>query len=347
MAKDISIIIPCYNVSNYIDRCIESLVNQTIGIENLELIFVNDASTDDTLNHLLEWEKRYPESVLVINCEENHKQGAARNVGLSYASAPYIGYVDSDDWVECTMYEKMYEKAEKYKPDAICVLFTRDEQDGTVRIRSSEKKNGGRYVEITNEDERRVFFEEGLTGGVWSGIYRRNLLLTENCMFPEDIQYEDNYFGAMLILVVRSYYIINEHLYHYMINEDSAIMKKDAVQHLDRLVIELMKIEEYKKRGVFEIYHDEIEFSFLKMYFINTFNILFTRFSKIPYDIIYTMQDNVRELFPDYERNPYLKNLLPVERKILNLVSCSLNQTELDFLAQAYRKGVYKKIERE
>lgn len=336
--KAISIIIPCYNVEKYIDRCVQSLVNQTIGIENLELIFVNDASTDNTLSRLAAWEEKYPESILVIDCEENHKQGAARNTGLLYASAPYIGYVDSDDWVEHTMYEKMYEKVKQYKPDVVCVLSTRDEQDGTVRIRNNEKKNGGRFVEINSEEDRRNFLHEGLTGGVWSGIYRREMLVEENLLFPEDLQYEDNYWSAILILIVRSYYIINEHLYHYMINDASTIMEKDSVHHLDRLVTELMKVEEYKRRGVFETYHDEIEFSFLRMYFINTVRILFVRFNKIPYDIIYTMQDNVRELFPDYENNPNLDKLPQLQREILKMASVPLDEQKIEILAQAYRK---------
>ena len=336
--KLISIIIPCYNVKEYIDRCVESLVKQTIGIEKLELIFVNDASTDGTLEHLTDWEKKYPENILVINCEENHKQGAARNTGLQYASAPYVGYVDSDDWVDPSMYEKMYEKVEQYHPDAVCVLFTRDEQDGTVRMRSGEKKNGNKYTEITNEDERREFFSQKLTSGVWSGIYRKELLLEENLQFPEDLRYEDNYWSAIRDLVIRSYYIINEHLYHYMINENSTIMEQNSLHHLDRLVIELMKVEEYKRRGVFEIYHDEIEFSFLKLYFINTIRILFVRFQEIPYDIIYSMQDNVKELFPEYEKNPYLEQLPQLQQELLKIVSVPLDKEKIDILANGYRK---------
>ncbi|MCH5266859.1 MAG: DUF2920 family protein [Lachnospiraceae bacterium] len=336
--KLISIIVPCYNVEKYIDRCVESLVNQTIGIEKLELIFVNDASTDSTLEHLAEWEEKYPESIIVINCEENHKQGAARNTGLFYSSASYIGYVDSDDWVDVTMYEKMYEKVEKHHPDVVCVLYTRDEQDGTIQMQSDKKENGDRYVEITDVEGRKRFFTEKLTGGVWSGIYRKELLIKEEIQFPEDLRYEDNYWGAIRDLVIGSYYIINEHLYHYMINETSTIMEKDATHHLDRLVIELMKVEEYKRRGALDDYHDEIEFSFLKLYFINTIRILFVRFSEIPYDIIYTMQDNVRELFPNYEKNPYLETLPQLQQELLKMVAAPLDKEKIDILAGAYRK---------
>ncbi|MDQ9824848.1 glycosyltransferase, partial [Acinetobacter sp. 163] len=70
-------------------------------------------------NHLLSLEQQYPTSVMVINCEENGKQGKARNIGLSYASADYISFVDADDWLEETAYEKLYRKAIKYNCDAV------------------------------------------------------------------------------------------------------------------------------------------------------------------------------------------------------------------------------------
>ena len=111
MSKKISIIIPCYNVEKYIDRCIRSLVKQTIGIEQLELICVDDASTDGTVEKLKRWEKRFPASILLILCEQNGKQGTARNIGFSHANADYIGYVDADDWVEDSMFEKLYDAA--------------------------------------------------------------------------------------------------------------------------------------------------------------------------------------------------------------------------------------------
>lgn len=89
----ISIIIPCYNVEKYIDRCLESVVNQTIGIENLEVLCVNDASTDGTLNKLHSWERRYPNEIAVITYEVNQRQGGARNIGMKYANAEYFGFI--------------------------------------------------------------------------------------------------------------------------------------------------------------------------------------------------------------------------------------------------------------
>jgi glycosyltransferase involved in cell wall biosynthesis len=89
MNKKISIIIPCYNVEKYIERCIDSLINQTMNLDQMEFIFVNDASTDRTLDILLKYEKKYSDSIMVINSEENLRQGGARNIGLSYTNGDY------------------------------------------------------------------------------------------------------------------------------------------------------------------------------------------------------------------------------------------------------------------
>ena len=95
--KKISVIIPCYNVSMFLDRCMESLEKQTIGIENLEIILINDASKDATLGKILLWEMKYPDNIIVIPLEENVMQGAARNIARGYCSAEYIAYLDADD----------------------------------------------------------------------------------------------------------------------------------------------------------------------------------------------------------------------------------------------------------
>ena len=105
---EISVIIPCYNVESYIDRCLTSITSQTIDLSLLEIICIDDASTDNTWSKLQAWETTYPENIMIIHCDENGRQGTARNIGLQYASAPWIAYIDSDDWIELDYFEKLY-----------------------------------------------------------------------------------------------------------------------------------------------------------------------------------------------------------------------------------------------
>ena len=123
MKKAVSVIIPCYNPKKYLSRLVNSLLDQTIGLENLELIFVDDASTDDTLESLYQLEQQYPYNITVISNSENKKQGTARNIGMSYATGKYIGFVDADDWIAPQMYEKMYDIAEETDCDIVCCRY--------------------------------------------------------------------------------------------------------------------------------------------------------------------------------------------------------------------------------
>lgn len=338
--KKMSVIIPCYNVEKEIDRCVQSLIDQTMPMTEMEFIFVDDASLDGTMRKLSEWEARYPDSIMVVHCEKNGKQGKARNIGMQYANGEYIGFVDSDDYVDKNMFSEMYQTAVKHKCDMVGCLFVREEEDGTVVFRAEDRKDAGKKIVLHSVNDRKKIMELGFLSGVWSAIYSRSLLLENQLWFPENIQYEDNYWGAFVIQTVSSYYIINKPFYHYVIRNDSTIMQKDSLHHLDRLVIELMKVEEYKKRGLFEIYHDEIEYGFLKMYFINTIRILFVRFTKIPYEIIYSMQDNVKELFPNYKTNPYICQLPPLQQELLKIVEVPLTEEKIEVLAREYCRVV-------
>lgn len=122
----ISVIVPCYNVEKYIDRCLDSLVSQTVGQDKLEIILVNDASTDNTLSLLEKWESRYPDNIMVVTYDTNIRQGGARNVGLSYAQGEYIGFVDSDDWIEPRMYELLLKGIEESGCDISRCKYLRD-----------------------------------------------------------------------------------------------------------------------------------------------------------------------------------------------------------------------------
>ena len=99
--KKVSVVVPCYNASMYLDKCLEYLLHQTIGIENIEIILVNDASTDDgaTWGLITKYEQNYPDTIIAVNLEENLRQGGARNVGVSYASGEYHIFCDAEDWV--------------------------------------------------------------------------------------------------------------------------------------------------------------------------------------------------------------------------------------------------------
>lgn len=123
----ISVIVPVYNVEKYLERCLDSIINQTL--KDVEIICVNDGSTDNSINIL----KEYSSQIIIVN-KENGGLSDARNKGLDYASAPYIAFVDSDDWIEETAFEEAYCAIEKYKTDFVCFGSQKVYEDGKTEI---------------------------------------------------------------------------------------------------------------------------------------------------------------------------------------------------------------------
>lgn len=268
----ISIIVPCYNAEQYVDRCMETIVRQTIGIENLEIILVNDASTDDTLNKLKIWEKQYPDQIIVITYDNNLRQGGARNIGMQYASAEYIGFVDIDDWIELDMYETLYEPLKSVHYDIVRGKSTADRYFNNDPVDNSlakdnlifdfEKKGDFYQYDV---DERQIDTPIRW-GGIWAGIYSKSCIIDNNVMFPEKLAYEDNYWNNVLKLYVRNMCIVDKVIYHYFINDDSTSHARNAGFQFDRLKIEIGILDEYKKRGAFNCLHDQLERGFIQRF---------------------------------------------------------------------------------
>ena len=112
----VSVVVPFYNVGQYIEKCLESLVNQTL--EDIEIILVNDGSQDNSAQKVKQYQQKYPQK---IKCYEkpNGGLGDARNFGINYATGEYIAFLDSDDYVELTMYEEMYQIAKQENADMV------------------------------------------------------------------------------------------------------------------------------------------------------------------------------------------------------------------------------------
>lgn len=318
MEKLISIIIPCYNVEKYIDRCFESLKMQSIGVENLEIIFVDDCSTDATWERLVELEASCPDSVIVVRCDENGRQGKARNIGLSYVSAPYIGFVDADDWVETDMYEKLYKKVCEYDCDiAMCGNWRDSAKEGQIL---APKKTGkeDRILHIDTEEKRKIFLACSSIGfGVWDKIYKAELLLDNEIFFPENLSYEDHYFSILLYFYAKRIYFLEERLYHYFINEQSTVLSANAAHHFDILTVDTLLWEECSRRGFLDTYRQELEYQFISLCYLASIKMMLLRLQDIPYDFFVEVKAETKRRVPVYRNNSYVMELVTDTNKIL------------------------------
>lgn len=228
----ISVIIPCYNAVAYVDYCMASIVSQTIGIEQLQIILINDASTDSTYEKLCEWEQRFPESIMVITYNRNLRQGGARNIGLNYASGTYLSFVDIDDWLEPDMYEKMVSKALSYDTDMVICNFDRPSSREKVHYAVSGEEV---FFDCTNPQTQTLFLSNFRLATVTCRcLFLREMFLTNKIRFPENLFYEDHIMFLLYALAKRAYYI-PEFLYHWYLNPHSTTT--DNSRPLDRILV--------------------------------------------------------------------------------------------------------------
>ena len=352
MDKLISIIIPCYNVEKYIDRCFGSLLNQTIGLDNLELIFIDDCSADGTWDKLTAIEASYPESVLIIRCDENGHQGRARNIGLQYASAPYIGYADSDDWVEPDMYEKLYEKMTAYQCDIVRCRSWRDSQqnchdglqngsDAMPGQKLAPKLTGEADMQfmIDTVEKRKILIASVSLGTtVWDKLFAKDFLVQNNIFFPEGIAYEDHFFSTLLYFYVHRVYVLEERLYHYCVNPASTVLSPNASYHFDILTADKMMWSECESRGFLNEYHKEVEYQFLTLCYLGAMKMISLRFTKAPYDFFLELKEETLKRIPDYRANPYIKDYVTeMNRILLQLLDLPVGEQDLNAVCNVIR----------
>lgn len=296
--KKISIIIPCFNAEKYIDKCLDSLVNQTIGVENMDIIVVDDASTDSSVKHIMKYQRLYSGSIHLIRRSVNSGQAIARNIGMDNAKADFLAFVDADDWVEHDYYETILEPAEKYHCDIIGCGYI-EHVGGQVR---DHKLNGPeRLYKMDDDNSRKEFLcQQGSSSGIWSKLYRLQYLKENSIRFSDFRKYEDNYWDGMIRYTFKSYYVLPICKYHYQRHEGSNSLNRNDTKHFERLKIEMEKMKYYRETGLFHRYYEDIRNNFLLTFYENTLHIICCQFDYFPLDVVEMMQEIVKEIYPDY-----------------------------------------------
>ena len=176
----ISILVPCCNVEKYLDQCLESIVTQTI--DDLEIICINDGSKDGTLGIIQKFAER--DSRIVVIDKPNSGYGASMNMGLDRARGKYVGIVESDDYIEKNMFQRLYETAEKYNLDYVrCLFKTINEVTGESEFVNFEDCGLYRCGEVFKPLEQKCIFY--IQPSIWAGLYRRDLLDNNGIRFLE------------------------------------------------------------------------------------------------------------------------------------------------------------------
>ena len=207
----VSVIVPVYNVEKYLHRCLDSIINQTL--KEIEIICVNDCSTDSSLN-ILENYKDKEDRIIIINHQKNLRLAAARNSGMKAAKGEYISFIDSDDYIENNFLENLYKSAKNNDADISCArveefINNNYQDENYVNFWSFYNKNSD--ILIKPEDKFGYIY----SCAVWNKIYRRYFININNIRFYEDLYIEDVPFTHATAILSNKIVLVNDTHYYY------------------------------------------------------------------------------------------------------------------------------------
>ena len=214
----VSVIVPAYNVGPYIDKCLQSLKSQSL--ESIQIIVVDDGSTDDTPERIQAFQDGEGPSIEVIR-QENAGLSAARNAGMAVATGQYIGFVDGDDWVSPRMFEKLYYRAVETDSEVVVCTGLKRWPDGErkrIRLRIPAEQ----YGSSASRDPEIIW---GGHSYAWNKIYARDLISRESFRFPDGKLFEDSAVVYGLVARANRVDVVDEALYQYRKDRAGAITK--------------------------------------------------------------------------------------------------------------------------
>jgi glycosyltransferase involved in cell wall biosynthesis len=321
----VSVIIPVYNTQKYLQDCIDSLLGQTL--ENIELVFVNDVSTDYSKDIILKNMRDHPNKIRLINLEQKGYLGGARNTGVKAAKAEVVAFCDSDDYMHPEMLEKMYLKMQHASSDMVITnAFSAPEG---LSYYEALKANLQIYLPLNYEllrwdgvdlpdsgvDDLIVYQRD-----FWSCMIKKDILLDNAIEWPR-ARYEDNFAYSLLTAYISKVAFVNEGLYFYRQRSGSISNKKnESYQIRDRREIENALLRELKKRGLFEQHFAAWEYNYIFRYAINTSYLALTHFDNAPYNEIREIVKDLEGHFPLWRRNKYWKKEKSTKEKVLSLM---------------------------
>lgn len=298
----VSIIVPIHNSFQYLHKCIESCLNQTL--EEIEIILIDDASSDSSPTLIEEYAIKYPDKIVPIYLEENLHQGGARNRGIQVARGEYIAFVDSDDWIELTMCEELYYAAKTQNADMAggnCFISTEN----------SDKSEQLNYITVEFGEQNIDNLQKYLSGQgfFWNRIYKREYVLKNNIFFPERIFYEDAYFNFMTALYANCVVKVEKCFYHYYQRTNSTVHVKNSSRAYDRIKVARQIITSCRERGLYNRFKDIIDYKFISMSASSILYSCLNGFAKPEIEPLQEIQADMKTLCPDYRHNPYFCNM--------------------------------------
>lgn len=291
MAK-VSIVVPIYNVEKYLEKCLDSLANQTL--KDIQIILVNDGSTDNSGEIAKEYAEKYKKMLYIE--KENGGLSDARNYGMKYATGDYIAFLDSDDYIEKETYEKMYNKAVQDNADYVECDFLWEYPN--------KIKEDIRYP-YRNKNEMLTFVRVV----AWNKLIKRDILVENKIEFPKGLRYEDIEFTYKLLPYINKFSYVDGQFIHYVQRESSiANVQNEKTAEIFQVLDNV--INYYKEKNIYEKYKDELEYNYARYLLCSSLKRICKVQDKVKRkELIEKTWDNLNSKFPDWKKNKILKKI--------------------------------------
>lgn len=342
--KKVSVVVPCYNASYYLDKCIQHLVNQSIGIENIEIILIDDASTDNnaTLNIMLKYEQEYPDNIMVIPLKENMRQGGARNIGVSYASGEYLTFCDADDWLMVEALEHLYDAAVQNDAD-VAEFRIKNIKNFLIEVEQIEKGNQDFLIELDTEEKRKEFLlrvDDKISLGSQKKLYRLAMLKENNIRFAEHVIFEEPSFLVPVRMYEKRHYFLDEALYICFLSPNSSMRGEWGEHKWDNRKVWESLLQDLEARGMLQRYFKEMEYLFIKWCFGLSLRVWCQKGYTIAVKELQEMQDVTLGFFPKALQNPYLSEKDEWENFLKTILNISITEESIQVVNQVLRKFI-------
>lgn len=303
----VSVIVPIYNVEKYLEKCINSLLSQTL--EDIQIILVNDGSKDNSGNIAREYEKNNKNRIIYVE-KENGGLSDARNYGLKYATGDFIAFLDSDDYIEKNAYEEMYNKAIEENADYVECDFIW-EFPNKIRV--------DKQYPYKNKKEMLSFVRVV----AWNKLIKRQLITDNNLEFPKGLRYEDVEFTYKLIPFVNKFAYVNKPFIHYVQREGSiANVQNERTAEIFTVLDNV--IEFYKKNNIYEKYRDELEYNYARYLLCSSLKRMCKIKDKtIRKKLLTESWKRLNSNFPNWKENVILKTVNIGKNKYMRTVNKS------------------------
>lgn len=294
MAK-VSVIVPVYNTQEYLVKCLDSLVGQTL--EDLEIIIIDDGSTDESPKIIDQYYEQYQKKIKLIR-KENGGQAAARNLGIAISECEYIGFLDSDDYADPTMFQKLYEKAVETDADLVeCNYVYLDEQNQKMK----------QYGHLRPYKNQKEMFINPLVSP-WNKLFKSSILKESGVLFPEGVIYEDTAFFIQLIPRLKKVEFIQEDLIFHILRASSTMNAVKSRRIANIFVVLKKIIEDYQSKNLFDEYQKELEYFSVKILLCSSLGrISRVKDKEIRNELLQQTKEFIQDEFPGYRHNPYFK----------------------------------------